>query len=337
MGRISISHTPLPKMSYLVILLVIAFVYSAPLIVGTYSASLLRDAMLFSMIALGLDYLWGKTGTLSFGHATFFGAGAYGAAIVSTKLGLDPTLGSWLGLISGVSIAMLIALVVGYFLIFGGVRGSYFTIVTLALAVISEHVIVGWSDITGGDAGLLGIPPLFFPTLSGLAPLSPVALYWFIASVVCLTALSLWWVCSGRYGLILKTIEDNEERAQALGHNTSQHLLTVFVGSSAVAALGGALYASTVGFVAKDIVGLILSTQVIIWVAIGGRGTLIGPVIAAIFVIWFEQRISSINVQLWPLFMGFLFILAVFVFPNGVLRTLVGILRKLGQRLEHRV
>ena len=302
------------------IVLVVALVCAAPLIVGAYAASLLRDAMLFSLLALALDYLWGKTGVLSFGHATFFGAGAYGAAIVSTKFGLDPVVGSWLGLAAGIAVAISIALIVGYFLIFGGVRGSYFTIVTLALAVISEYVIVGWSEMTGGDAGLLGIPPLFFPSADGMAPLSAEALYWFVVAVVCAVAALLSWGCRGRYGSILKAIEDNELRAQALGHNTSLHLLLVFVGSAAIAALGGALYASAVGFVAKDVVGLVLSTQVIIWVAIGGRGTLIGPILATIFVLWLEQEVSSINVQFWPLFMGGLFILTVFVFPDGVLR-----------------
>lgn len=311
--------------------LMLAIVYAAPLVVGVYSASLFRDAMLFALLALALDYLWGKTGVLSFGHATFFGAGAYGAAIISTKFGLDPIYGAWLGLITGIGIAALIALIVGYFLIFGGVRGSYFTIVTLALAVISEHVIVGWSEITGGDAGLLGIPPLFFPTYQGMAPLSAEATYWFVVTVVCLVTAALWWICRGRYGSILQAIEDNEQRAQALGHNTSLHLLWVFVGSAAIAGLGGALYASTVGFVAKDVIGLVLSTQVIIWVAIGGRGTLIGPILAAIFVIWLEQEVTSLHAQLWPLFMGGLFILAVFAFPHGVLRKVEALIAKLRQ------
>ncbi len=297
-------------------------IYAAPLFLGVYSASLFRDAMLFGMMALGLDYLWGKTGVLSFGHATFFGAGAYGAAIISTKLGLDPTLGAWLGLFGGILVACVIALIVGYFLIFGGVRGSYFTIVTLALSVIAEHIVLTFSEYTGGDAGLLGVPRLTFPTLNGFSALSQLGQYWFVITIVCIATVGVWWLCSGRYGAVLKSIEDNEQRAQALGHNTSLHLLIVFIGSAAIAALGGALYASSVGVVATDSIDLILSTQAIIFVAIGGRGTLFGPVMAAVLVIWLEQEISSINVQLWPLIMGLLFILAVFVFPDGVLKRI---------------
>jgi urea transport system permease protein len=297
-------------------------IYAAPLFIGVYSASLFRDAMLFGLMALGLDYLWGKTGVLSFGHATFFGAGAYGAAIVSTKLGLDPALGAWVGLLAGIALAAGLALIIGYFLIYGGVRGSYFTIVTLALGVIAKLVVLGASGVTGGDAGLLGIPALHFPSLSGFQPLPEIGQYWFVISVVCGVTFALWWACSGRYGTLLKSIQDNERRAQALGYNTSAHLLAVFVGSAAIAALGGALYASSVGVVATDSIDMALSTQAIIFVAIGGRGTLFGPVLAAVAVIWLEQKISSFNAQLWPLFMGGLFILAVFAFPNGVLKAI---------------
>ncbi|WP_299668502.1 branched-chain amino acid ABC transporter permease [uncultured Ruegeria sp.] len=317
--------------TYLIMLtgLCIVLVGITPLLVGVYSASLIRDALLFALLALALDFLWGKTGLLSFGHAAFFGAGAYGAAIISTRFGLDPALGSWLGLAAGIMIAALIALVVGYFLIFGGVRDSYFTIVTLALAVIADHVVTGWSSVTGGDAGILGIPPLHFLSQGGWASLSPIALYWFIAAVVTAVGFTLWWVCRGRYGAVLKSIEDNEKRSQALGHDTSLHLLIVFVISASIGALGGGLYASSVGFVAKDTIGLLLSTQAIVWVAIGGRGTLIGPVLATVLVIWLEQEITSIDTKLWPLFMGGLFILAVFVFPDGILRTAERLLTRL--------
>ncbi|WP_417804370.1 branched-chain amino acid ABC transporter permease [Thalassospira lucentensis] len=315
-----ISNTKHPNLWRAALLLALTFAYVAPLVLGLYSASLIRDAMLIGLMALGLDFLWGKTGMLSFGHATFFGAGAYGAAIISTQLGLEPAMGAWIGLFGGIVLAALIALIIGYFLIFGGVRGSYFTIVTLALAVISQHVILTWSDVTGGDAGLLGIPPLVFPTMEGVRPLAPLAEYWFLVSVVVAITAAVWLICRGRYGTLLRAIEDDERRAQALGFNTSAHLLIVFVGSAAIAGTGGGLYATAVGVVATDSINLVLSTQAIIFVAIGGRGTLVGPVCAAVAVIWLEQKVTSINVQLWPLFMGALFVLTVFLLPEGVLK-----------------
>ncbi len=301
---------------FLSALLVIAL--AAPVFFGYYFVSLLRDALALSILAIGLDLMWGKTNILSFGHAAFFGAGAYGVAIVSTRFGLDVAYAAWVGLLSGIAIAILVSFIVGYFLIYGGVRGAYFTIVTLALAVITDHIVVGWSGVTGGNAGLLGIPPLYFPSLSGMSPLSPDGTYWFVLVVVSAVLASVWLWCRGHFGLVLRSICDNEKRASALGYDTSWHLLVVFVISAAITALGGGIYAAAVGFVAPDIVGLLLSTQAIVWVAIGGRGTLIGPVIATIFVIWMEQEISSIDTKLWPLAIGCLFILAVFVFPNGI-------------------
>jgi ABC-type branched-subunit amino acid transport system permease subunit len=314
------------------LLCLIAFAAIVPAVFGSYFVSFMRDALLFSLLTISLDYLWGKTGVLSFGHAAFFGAGAYGVAVVSTKSGLNPAYASWVGLLVGIAIAVLVSLLVGYFLIFGRVRGPYFTIVTLALAIIADHIVVGWSKVTGGNAGLLGVLPLEFPGVAGFSPLSPNALYYFVLCAVCSVTFAIWWLCHRRYGFVLRAIEDNEQRAQALGHNTSLHLLVVFTASAAIAALGGGLYASTVGFVAPDIVGLTLSTQAIVWVAIGGRGTLVGPIVATVLVIWLEQFVSSIDTKLWPLVIGGLFILSVFVFPNGLLERLETLLFPRQQR-----
>jgi branched-chain amino acid transport system permease protein len=319
-------------------LLLLAAAIAVPFVANFYLTSLVRDALIFSLLAIALDFLWGKAGILSFGHAAFFGAGAYGVAVISTRMGLDPAIATWVGLLIGIAIAALISLLVGYFLIFGGVRGPYFTIVTLALAAITDHIIVGWSQVTGGNAGLLGVLPLYFPTPRGMEPLGPLAQYWLVLGMVVAVTSFILWLCNGRYGTLLAAVQDNEQRAQALGHNTSLHLLVVFVASAIIAALGGGLYAATVGFVAPDIAGLILSTQVIVWVSLGGRGTLIGPIIATVIVIWLEQKVSSIDTKLWPLAIGGLFILSVFVFPYGIVARIKGLLaarrRVLGQAEE---
>jgi urea transport system permease protein len=306
----------------------VAILFAGPFLFNFYTVTQIRDALLFAMLALALDFLWGKTGLLSFGQAAFFGAGAYGVAVVSVHAGLPPEIGSWVGLAVGIAVAALVALVVGYFLIYGGVRGPYFTIVTLALAVIADHIVVGWSRMTGGNAGLLGIAPFHFPSIGGWTPLGPDGQYWFITAVVSLTALAIWLACRGRYGMVLLAVQDNELRARALGHDTSRLLLVVFVISAAIAALGGGMYAATVGFVAPDSIGLVLSTQAIVWVAIGGRGTLVGPIVATIVVIALEQKISSIDTKLWPLMIGALFILTVFVFPDGILPKLAKLVKR---------
>ncbi|WP_137392245.1 branched-chain amino acid ABC transporter permease [Rhodoligotrophos defluvii] len=313
---------------WLLVALGVIFLVAYPAWNDAYSVASLRDVLIFGLFALSLDYFWGKTGILSFGHATFFGLGAYGMGVISIKLGLDPANASLLGLLGGILLAMLVALVVGYFLIFGGVRGAYLTIVTLALTLIAQHIAIGWSDVTGGDSGLIGVPPL---TVAGFVFFDPVHQYLLVLAVALTILGGLWWICRGRYGRILAAIEDNELKARTLGHNTPLHLLVVFVASAGIAALAGALYVTGTGFVAPDMIGLMLSTEVIMWVAVGGRGTLIGPFIGA-FVVWrLQQEISSLDTRLWPLFIGLFFIAMVFLFPNGVL-SLVERAKELSRR-----
>ena len=308
---------------------VVGFLIIYPFYTDPYSLSVVRDALTFGLFALSLDYLWGKTGTLSFGHAAFFGLGAYGMAIVTIKFGIDPDYAGLLGLAGGIGLAALVALVVGYFLIFGGVRGAYFTIVTLAMTVIADHIAVGWSDVTGGNSGLIGVPPLTVSVLGFNYAFFGLPLYYLILALCSVALLVLWFACRGRYGSILSAIQDNELRARTLGHNTALHLLIVFILSAMLAGLAGAVYVTGTGFVAPDMIGLLLSTEVIIWVAIGGRGTLLGPIIGTFIVMRLQQEISSFDTKLWPLFIGGFFIAMVFLFPDGVLslfrrlRTLV--------------
>lgn len=294
-----------------------------PLRGGSYDVASMRDILLFGLFALSLDYLWGKAGILSFGHATFFGLGAYGMAVVTVKLQPGAAIASLLGLGTGVGLAALVAFVVGYFLIFGGVRGAYFTIVTLALTIIAQSVAIGWSSVTGGDSGLIGVPPLGIAVLGVQLNLADSnALYYFVLALSAAVLIGLWLACRGRYGRMLAAIQDNELRAQTLGYHTALHLLAVFIISAAIAAAAGAVYATATGFVAPDMIGLLLSTEVIMWIAVGGRGTLLGPFIGT-FVVWkLQQEISSIDTKLWPLTIGLFFIAMVFLFPDGVLTVI---------------
>jgi branched-chain amino acid transport system permease protein len=307
------------------VLVVAAVTAAAPLLVDTYNLSTIRDAILFGIFALSLDFLWGKTGTLSFGHATFFGLGAYGMAIVTIKFGLDPALSPWLGLIAGTALAGAVAGLVGYFLIFGEVRGPYLTIVTLALTLIAQQIAIGWSEVTGGDSGLIGVPPLSLAPLGSPATFVDVPFYFLVLTLAVAALLAIWLACRGRYGRILAAIQDNEARARSLGHNTSAHLLLVFVLSAMLAGLAGAVYVTGTGFVAPDMIGLLLSTEVIMWVAVGGRGTLLGPFVGTLLVTRLQQEISSIDTKLWPLAIGGFFIAMVFLCPDGVLSVARGI------------
>ncbi|NEU95627.1 branched-chain amino acid ABC transporter permease [Bradyrhizobium uaiense] len=285
-----------------------------PAFADEYHLTVLRDALLFGLFAVSLDFFWGSTGILSFGHATFFGLGGYVMTLVTMTSGLPAP--SVLGLFAAVGAPAALAAIVGYFLLFGGVRGSFFTIVTLALSVIAQQLVISWSSVTGGDTGLLGVPPL---ALGGYEISGAMATYIVVAVTLIVVLLALRALEQSRWGKILIAIGDNEVRAAALGHNAPARLTLTFVISAAVAGFAGGLYVAIAGVVAPDLIGLLLSTEVIVWVAIGGRGTLLGPVVGAVLVQRAQQEISSMNPSLWPLILGCTFVIIVFVAPDGVM------------------
>lgn len=303
------------RLGVLVALVLLGVLLIVPEWISEYRAAQLRDALLLSVVALSLDYLWGRSHTLVLGHALFFGIGAYGMAVATTKLGW-PT---GAGLALGVAAAGAVAACSGYFLLFAGVRLHFFAVLTMAMSLIATQIAVSWSSVTGGDVGILGIPPIAFD-LAGLSYSSAEGLQsYYGALVVAFTALLLFWLaCRGPYGKILEAIGSNETRASTLGFNTSLHLLIAFTVSSAVAALAGALFASASGVVAPDLLGPIVSTEILIWVAIGGRGTFIGPLIATLLVTQVSHAVSSYSTSLWPLILGALFLLVVFALPDGL-------------------
>lgn len=309
----------------------LVFLILYPLGSNPYALAVVRDALIFGLFALSLDYLWGKAGVLSFGHAAFFGIGAYGTAI------LAPLVGGGNAAIAGMAGAILAAavagLLVGYFLIYGGVRGAYFTIVTLALSLVASHLAVGWSSVTGGDAGLFGTPPPGIELFGiSFVFIDPVDQFYLVVAICAAAVLTLWLACRGHYGRILAAIQDNELRAQTLGYDTARHLLIVFVLSAALAALAGGLYASLSGYVAPAFIGLLLSTEVIVWVAVGGRGTLLGPFVGTLLVQRLQQEISSVDTKLWPIVIGAFFVAMVFLFPRGLLPLLASAGARLGLR-----
>lgn len=309
-----------PQRAAVAIVALLLVIY--PFWVGDYQISVARDALIFGILALSLDFLWGKAGILSFGQAAFFGIGAYAVAILGPRIGGGDAF--LFGLAAGLAVAALVAGAVGYFLLYGGVRGPYLTIVTLALSLVAERIATGWAEVTGGDAGLLGSPPPGLELPGFILRLGePLSQYFLVIVLLAASVYGILRWCSGRRGMVLAALQGNELKLRALGYDTAGRLLSVFVASSMIAALAGSLYAGVSGFVAPDLVGLLLSTQTIVWVAVGGRGTLFGPILGAFFVTRLQTEISSISYALWPLIMGVFFVALVFVFPEGLLPFLL--------------
>lgn len=293
----------------------IALLSALPFALSPYSLLTLRDAMTFGILAVSFDYIWGKAKVLTLGHGVFFGLGAYGLAISGTMLGFSTSE----GILTGVAFATLLAGIVGYFLIFAGVRLHFFAIITIAILLIVGQVVNSWATVTGGDVGILGIPGLHFSLFGrGFDLSSAPSSYWFVLATLVVATFGLWVACRGNYGKILSAFGTNEFRATTLGYDTSLYMLLAFTVSAGLAAVSGAIYAATVGVVAPDLFSPLLSTQIILWVAIGGRGTLIGPVLAAILFTRLQQEISAYSTTLWPFIAGVIFLTLIMFAPDGL-------------------
>ncbi len=303
-----------------------------PHLLGAYHLSLLTESLLYGIVALSLDLVWGYTGIPDLGHALWFGTGALAVGMMTTTV--DPTglvLGTHGGLgrhLAGVAIGMLVAgavaLLVGLASFSQGESDPfYIAIVTLALTVIAGTLYTQERTRTGGDNGLFGFA---YHKVSGTT-------WYYVCAVmlVAVAALALVLVRSD-FGLLMRSIRDNERRVRFFGTNVEAVKIGVFVLGAMLAALGGGFYAVIVGFVSAPLFGFLFSTQILIWVAVGGRGTIVGPVIGAIGLSFVTSKLSASYPTEWALFLGLLFVAVVVFVPDGVFSALA----RLWRHLRHR-
>lgn len=289
-----------------------------PLIASAYQVGLLAKFLVYALLALSFDLLWGYTGILSFAHATFFGLGAYALALVLKYFGDMPG-ATYVGVFLAVALPSLLALFIGWAMFFGRVGGVYFAIVTFAVGAIFQSVTIVWIEFTGGLNGLYGFPNprLGLPGVWEIELANNLAFYYMIVVILFLVLLFAQRLVTSPFGRSLRAIRNNELRVEFLGYNVPQIKLAVFVVSCALAGLSGALYVP-VGFVSAEIMGILFSTAIIVWVAVGGRGTLYGAVLGALVVNYLQAFMSDVLVFYWFLIIGFFFILVVVLMPDGI-------------------
>lgn len=269
--------------------------------------------VVFGLFAVSVDLLWGYCGMLSFGQAAFFGLGAFAYAWLTTDtMGLNMgEAGTIVGLFAGMLLPGIFALLLGYFLFYGKVVGAFFTIVTLALSFLMQSLGQGWSTAFGGFTGFAGVPGIV--GVDGV-----VASYVFCLAITAVVVTLLRWLTSTAFGLGVDGVRDNEERLAFLGQKTVETKLVVFTLSSAIAGLAGALYASQANYVASDLMGTLLSTEAVVWVAVGGRRTLIGAFIGALVVRGVGFWLSGIAIDWWLVMLGSLFVIIVLAGSTGL-------------------
>jgi branched-chain amino acid transport system permease protein len=292
----------------------------APWTLARYQLSILTDVLIFGLFALSLDLIMGYTGMVSFGHAAYFGLGAYGSALSLLGFGVPIPV----ALLAGALLAGVVAVPVGWFST--RATGIYFAMLTLAFAQLLYTVAYKWRDLTGGSDGIAGVPKtaLFWhgPSLA-----SPRAFYFVVAAAVVLSLAACRGLVASPFGRALQAIRENERRFVALGRDPRPFKLVIFVIAALFAGLAGALFAPFRGFASPEVMFWVLSGQGLMMVITGGIGTLIGPIVGAgVFIL--VQEILSSYTEHWMIFTGAIFVLMVIFLPGG----LVGTARRLASR-----
>jgi urea transport system permease protein len=301
-------------LNILVILVMIAF----PWFANSYHIGLMAKVMVYGIMALSLDFMWGYAGILSFGHSALFALGGFGLAL--TLKYVDVPGATYLGLIIAIVGPGVLAALLGYLLFYGRISGVYFGIITLALAAAMQQAFISAGNITGGDNGLYGFPAPSFDlpglpaiTLNADMPAFYTALVGAIIAYFLTRRLA-----ASPFGRAMKGVKSSEVRMEALGYDVAKLKMVTFAICGALAGFAGALYVP-VGFVSPALFALTLSTAGIIWVAVGGRGTLIGAFVGALVVNYLEAILSGSLVMVWLLLVGIFLILVVVFWPQGIM------------------
>jgi urea ABC transporter permease protein UrtC len=298
----------------------------APLVLSDWLVSQFAQYFTYGIFAVSLALIWGQCGLLCFGQAVFFGLGAYAMSVVTLGMvpGLEDAPSSYLGLVFAVLLPAAVANLLGRFLFYGrGLRGAYFGIVTLAIGVVAERLAVNW-DYIGGLNGLMNVPPMRFDLLGAGAGLwEPVPLYYFTLAVAALVYAALQALVGSRYGTVLRAIREDQERTEFHGYDTADYKLTAFTLGAAVAGLAGAFFVTQFSFASPPLIGFGLSTEALIWVAVGGREMLLAAFLGAFLVRVVENALSETLGEYWLLALGVLFILSVVLFPRGVIGEVI--------------
>jgi urea transport system permease protein len=305
----------------------------------------------FAILALGLDLIWGYCGVLSLGQGVFFGFGAYCMGMyLALQIGSESVYGSelpdfmvwtqvkelplfwypfksfWGGLLGAILVPVLFALLFGFLAFRSRIKGVYFAIITQALAFAAWLVFNRNETRLGGTNGLTDFKQLLGFRLAD--PATQRGLY--LLTVVALGAAYLLCrsIVASRAGKVLIAIRDSESRVTFSGYTPWKYKLFVFVVAAGLAGLAGMLYVPQVGIITPAQIGVLPSLEVVIWVAVGGRGTLIGAIIGAVAVNYGRSVLTNYFPEAWPFILGGLFVVVVTLFPDG----LVGILRRLTER-----
>ena len=338
-----ITYYLIPILQWIPFVLLMGALLAAPQYLEPFRLNQLGKFLTYAIIAIGLDLIWGYGGMMSLGQGLFFGLGAYGFAMylkLQASGGKLPDFMFWSGLealpwfwvpfqnpvvaiIAALVIPALLAGVLGYLVFRSRVQGVYFSIITQALTLLTSIWFIGQQAYTGGTNGItnLGSAKIFGKSL--LSPEAQIGFYITTVIVLALVYLLATRITTSRFGRMLVALRDNEARVRFLGYNPVMLKTLMFVSSALCAALAGILFVPQVGIISPSSMGVVPSIEMVIWVALGGRGTLFGAIVGALVVSYARSFFSEAYPDIWQYFLGLLFVVSVLFFKSGIVGTLL--------------
>jgi urea transport system permease protein len=321
--------------------LIIAAIVAAPSVLPVFRLNLLGRFLALAIGALGIDLIWGFTGLLSLGQGIFFALGGYVAAMYLqlnssgdlpngipeffSLYGVDrlpafwqPFHSPWFTLVAIWLVPAVLAAVLGNLVFRNRIKGVYFSILTQAALLVFFNFFNGQQKLINGTNGLKTDVTELFGQMVGSSEMQR-GFFWVTAVIVILAWLSVRWVVRGRFGDVLIAIRDDESRLRFAGYNPTLFKTIVFAIAGGLAGIGGALYTVQSGIVSPQYMTVPFSIEMVIWVAVGGRGTLVGAVLGAVFINYAKSLVSEAMPQSWLFIQGGLFILVVTALPEGVI------------------
>jgi len=286
----------------------LALILFGPYVLDDYTVNILVRAFVYAATALTVNILWGYTGILTFGQSAFFGVGAYAAGLLFTHFGFSYGI-AILALCLGILASGLLAWLVGWISFYQGASPLYVAIVTLAFPIILVQLLYSGGTFTGSSSGLVG-----YETFD----LSVHAWFALAGGFLVLVTLCAWFLVNSDFGRVLRAIRENEPRCAYLGINAPRIKTLLMVAMAGVASVAGFIYAGYTVVVAPEIAGFVFGTELVIWVALGGRGTLLGPVIATLGIDVVTAYLSGSFPYVWKMFVGLLFVSVIVLLPQGI-------------------
>ena len=307
--------------SFLVMMaLGIVLLFGAPYVFDLFSLLQATVFVAMAVLALSQGFIWGYGGIMSFGQSAFFGLGGYCYAVIAINMG-DST---W-AVVGSIVLPMLFAALLGYFMFYGRISDAYVGVITLTVTIILFSVF----NSTAGDAYTIGTAPLGgfngmpnVPTLnlpgSPDSPLEPEQLWYAAMGCLVLVYAVLRWILASRFGRVVVAIRENETRAQLLGYDTRLYKLLVFAIGGGIAGAAGCLFTNWGGFISPTAFSLTTSAQILIYVLVGGLGTLLGPILGAVAIQYLITLLGAQALVNANLVLGVILVVFVLLVPQGI-------------------